>query len=169
MNFFSKKWRVVLIAAAVRAAAGFAADHFIGFNPISTAVNFVASPVQSGFSYIAHAMEDARDFIWDMRAYKADNKKLESENIELKRANRDSASYREENERLRGLLDLKTSMDGSYTTVAAQVIAYSGDNRCERMEINKGTLSGIAVGNAVITPDGIASGLRAESRSIFAM
>lgn len=154
MSFFSKKWRIVLVAAAVVAAAGFTIEHFAGVNPIGAAVKTVAAPVQTGFSYIAGGVKNACTFVWDMRAYKADNEELTAENLRLKQINRDTASYREENERLQELLDLKESIT-DYSTVAARVISYSSNSAEEKIEINKGTVAGISVGNAVITPDGI--------------
>ena len=154
MNIFSKKWGASLVIIAAVAASGFVVEHFMGFNPITTAVNFVASPIKNGFSYIAHSLENGRDFIWEMRAYKEDNKKLEAENIELKRQNRDIAAYREENERLQALLSLQDSMEG-HSTVAARVISYSSESWFEAVEINRGTINGIAENNIVITPDGV--------------
>ncbi|MGN1115866.1 MAG: rod shape-determining protein MreC [Candidatus Ornithomonoglobus sp.] len=154
MNFFSKKWRVILIVAALIAAAGFGLEHFTGYNPVSTVVNTVAVPVKTGFSYIASSMTNFRNFIWDMRTYKADNERLTAENNELKRMIKDVSAYREENESLQELLDLKNSMT-EYSTVAARIISFSGNNWYELVEINKGSLSGLAVGNAVLTEDGV--------------
>jgi rod shape-determining protein MreC len=154
MNFFSKKWRVILIIAAAVAASSFVIEHFAGFNPIGAAVNTVVSPIKTGFSLVAGKITDFRDFIWDMRAYREDNERLEAENEELKKQNRDIASYRDENERLQELLDLKTSIT-DYVTVTARVISFSGNNWCETIEINKGSMSDLAVGNAVLTPDGV--------------
>lgn len=154
MKLFEKKWRVVLVIIAVIAASGFVIEHFAGINPISAAVNSVLSPIKNGFSYIARSIEDGIDFVWEMRAYKEDNEKLASVNADLKRRNRDVESYREENLRLQELLDLKNSLDGA-DTVAARVISYSGTNSCELLELSKGTLSGIAEGDTVITPDGV--------------
>ena len=154
MSFFSKKCRVALAAAAVVVAAGFVTEHFAGVNPIGTVVKTIASPVQTGFSYIAGAVENACRFVWDMRAYKADNEALEAENLQLKQQNRDTATYREENERLQELLDLKDSI-ADYSTVAARVISYSANNWYETIEINKGSMSGLSEGNAVITSDGV--------------
>lgn len=154
MSFFSKKWRITLIVVAAAAAAGFAIDHFAGYNPIGVAVKTVMAPVQTGFSYIAHSITNARDFIWEMRAYKEDNERLEQENMMLKQQNRDTASYREENERLESLLELSESITG-YSTVAARVISYSPNNWYESVEINKGSMHGLSEGNAVITADGI--------------
>ncbi|MGN0162911.1 MAG: rod shape-determining protein MreC [Candidatus Ornithomonoglobus sp.] len=154
MKFFSKKWRVILIIAVLLAAAGFGLEHFTGYNPVSTVVNTIAAPVKTGFSYIASSVANFRDFIWDMRAYKEDNARLVAENNELKMMLKDVSAYREENENLQELLDLKNSMV-EYSTVAARVISYSGNNWYELVEINKGSLSGLAVGNAVLTEDGV--------------
>lgn len=154
MSVFSKKWRAALAAAAVIAAAVFVTEHFAGVDPVGTVVRTVMSPVKTGFSYIAGAVNNACGFVWDMRAYKADNEELEAENIRLKQQNRDTATYREENERLQELLDLKNSIT-DYSTVAARVISYSANNWYETIEINKGSMNGLSVGNAVITPEGV--------------
>ena len=154
MSFFLKKWRITIIVIAIIAAASFVLEHFMGENPITVGIRTVTSPIRTGFSYIAGEITGFRDFIIDMRAYKADNERLEAENIELKRQNRDVAVYREENERLKALLDLQDSMT-QYSTVAARVIAYSDSNWYDTVEINKGAINGISVGNAVITPEGV--------------
>lgn len=154
MNFFRKKWKIALLLVAVIAMSAFVLEHFMGFNPIKVTVKTVVTPIKGGFSYIAHSLEDARNFIWDMRAYKEDNERLETENLNLKQQNRDVASYREENERLTALLNLQNSLS-DYQTVAARVISYSGNNWYEIIEINKGAIDGLKEGNVVITPDGI--------------
>ncbi len=154
MNFFSKNWRITIIIIAAISAGCFILEHFAGFNPVSSVVNTVAVPVKRGCSYIAHQLTVARDFIWDMRAYKEDNERLEAEIIELKRDARDITAYKEENERLEALLDLKDSAD-EFSSVAAKVISYSQTGWYKTIEINKGTASGISLGSAVITPEGV--------------
>ena len=154
MGFVSKKWRATIIIIAAICGGGFVLEHFIGFNPVSEAVNVVAAPIKSGFSYIAYSLETARDFIWEMRAYKADNERLEAEIIELKRESRDAGEYKEENERLLKLLELKESITDK-ETVAAKVISLSQTNRYQQLEISKGSLSGITEGCAVITSEGV--------------
>ncbi len=154
MNFFSKQWKIVLIVVALIAASAFVLEHFIGFNPISTAVNTVTAPVKTGFSYVAGTLADAKDFVLDMRAYREDNERLEAENIKLKQQNRDTVSYREENERLNLLLNLKNSMPGR-ATIAARIISYSGTSWHEKLEINRGSVNGIKNGDAVVAPEGL--------------
>ena len=154
-SFFRKKG--VQIAAAVTAAVLlFAAiAHFCGVNIISSALRTVMSPFQNGVAYITNKVKDTTDFIREMKSYKEENERLITEINELKRQNRDVTNYREENERLQEILDLTSSMSNNYSTVAAKVIAYSSNNGYDTIQINKGSLAGVAAGNAVITPDGV--------------
>lgn len=128
--------------------------HFGGSNPVAQTIRTVFAPFQQGFSYITHHIRDTADFLTEAKTYKAENERLVTEINTLKRQNRDITNYREDNERLKGLLGLKEGLD-AYTTVAASVIAYSSNNWYDTMEISKGTLSGVNVGNAVITQDGV--------------
>lgn len=144
------------MAAAVTAAVLICAAiaHFGGSNPVSALMRTVFSPFQNGVAYLTDKVKDTTDFIREMKSYKDENEKLISEINELKRQNRDVTNYREENERLKELLELGESLD-SYSTVAASVIAYSSNGRYDTIQISKGSLAGVAEGNAVITPDGI--------------
>lgn len=154
MGFISKKWKITIVILAVICGGSFILDHFIGFNPVAVAVNTVASPIKKGFSYIANSLADAKNFVWDMRAYKEDNKRLEAENIQLRRENKGISTYKTENDRLKALLELQGSME-DYTTVAASVISVSQAGNYQMIEISKGALSGISEGATVITPDGL--------------
>lgn len=153
-SFFRK--RGVQVAAIVTAAVLICAAiaHFGGANPVSKVLRTVFSPFQNGVAYITNKVKDTTDFIREMKSYKDENERLISEINELKRHNKDVTNYREENERLKETLDLSQSMDG-YSTVAASVIAYSSNNWYDTIQISKGSLAGVAVGNAVITPDGV--------------
>ncbi len=153
-SFFRKKG--VRIAAIVTAAVLLCAlfAHFGGANPVSKVLRTVFSPFQSGTAYITNKVKGTVDFIIEMNSYKDENERLIKEINELKKQNRDVTNYREENERLTEILDLQNSLDG-YSTVAASVIAYSSNNRYDTIQISKGSLAGVAVGNAVITPDGV--------------
>lgn len=151
--FKKKSVRIALIVTAL--VLVFAAiAHFGGANPVSQAVRTVFSPFQRGASYIVNKVTGTTDFIREMKSYQEENERLVNEINELKRQNRDITNYREENERLRETLDLMQSLDG-YSTVAASVIAYSSNNWYDTVEISKGALAGVSVGNAVITPDGV--------------
>lgn len=153
-SFFRKKG--VRIAAVVTAAVLVcsAIAHFGGANPVSKVLRTAFSPFQNGFAYISHKVKDTTDFIREMKSYKEENERLVTEMNELRKQNKDVTNYREENERLREMLELSQSMTG-YSTVAASVTAYSSNNWYDTIQISKGSLAGVAVGNAVITPDGV--------------
>lgn len=153
-SFFKKRGvqAAAIITAIVLACA--AITHFGGSNPVAVVLRTVLSPFQNGAAYISHKAIDTVDFILEMHSYRDENERLVTEMNELKKQNRDITNYREENERLRELLELKNSMEG-HTTVAASVIAYSANNRYDTIQINKGSFAGVNIGNAVITPDGV--------------
>ena len=154
MLSFRKK--AAAAAAAVVGAAALLAviTHFTGENPVSNAVRTVFSPFGTGLSVVSDAIEGRVNFIREAAAYKSINEQLVAENTELKKQNREISVYREENERLNELLSLKNSM-GSYSTVAAKVTGYSSEHWYDKIQINKGTLDGIAEGNTVIAAEGI--------------
>lgn len=151
----SLKKRSAVAAAAT--AAGLAllgfVSHFVGSNPLSAAVKTVFAPFRSGVSYICEKTEGLVEFIWEMDTYKERNEALLSRINELEKKNRDAARYREENEYLKGLLELQESIK-DYTSLAASVIGRSGDGTYSDIEINKGSLNGVAVGNCVVANDG---------------
>lgn len=151
--FKKKSIRIAAIVTAVVLLSVVVA-HFIGTNPVSQAVRTVFSPFQSGFAYLTNGIRNTADFLAEAKTYKEENERLVTEINELKKQNRDITNYREENERLMSILGLSNSLDG-YTSVAATVIAYSSNNWYDTIEINRGALSGVSVGNAVITPDGV--------------
>lgn len=153
-SFFRKKG--VQVAAVVTAVVFLctAIAHFGGTNPVAAGARTILSPFQNGLAYIVNKVKGTTDFIREMKSYKEENERLISEINELKKQNRDVTNYREENERLKEILEMQNEMSG-YSTVAASVIAYSSNNRYDTIQISKGSLAGVAVGNAVITPDGV--------------
>ncbi len=152
MSSLFKKKAVAAVTAAVLIIA--AAAHFIGFNPVKSAARLIISPFQSGVSYIAGKAYSVVTFLWEMDSYREENERLNTELTKLRGENRDIAQFREENERLKELLGLKGSMSG-YSTVAAPVIGYSKSGTYDKIEIGRGSSSGIALGNTVITQDGV--------------
>lgn len=145
-----------LTAAAVTAAGLVilgAISHFTGSNPLSSAVKTVFTPFRSGVAYICRKAESTVNFIWEMDTYKDKNAQLQSRITELEKKSKDAAQYREENEYLKGLLELKDSVK-DYTSLAAAVIGCSEDGTYSEIEINKGTLNGVSVGNCVVANGG---------------
>lgn len=168
MSALFKKKAIAAAAAVTAAVLVIAAiTHFIGFNPVTSAARIILSPFQSGMSYITGKAHSVITFLWEMDSYREENERLNTELTELRGENRDIAQFREENERLRELLELKNSMTG-FSTVAAPVIGYSKSNAYDKIEIGRGSASGVNVGNTVITPDGVV-GMVTEAGANWAM
>ena len=137
-SFFKRKGVIAAAIITVVVLVCAAIAHFGGTNPVSKVLRTVFSPFQNGFSYIVNKVTDTTDFIREMNGYKEENARLVGEINELKKET----------------LELQNSLE-NYSTVAASVIAYSSNNWYDTIQISKGSLAGVAVGNAVITPDGV--------------
>ena len=154
MSFFKKKAGITVIVVVILAALSVTITHFAGENPVADVVRTVFSPFQNGAAAISGAISRQVTFIREASSYKEQNDQLVNEIIELKKKNKETSVYREENERLNELLQLQNSIQ-NYSTVAASVIGYSTNHWYDKIEINKGTLSGVDKGNTVIASDGI--------------
>ncbi len=153
MMSFSKKrvWLTVLIIVVL--ALILASFSRGGKNPVSSAVNFVLTPVESKLSGIINPVTNVFSYIGKMSEYEAENQRLKAQNIELSSKIKDISIYKEENERLRKLLAITDNYE--YETVAASVVAYETDNWFSYVTIDKGASDGIEVSDTVITADGL--------------
>lgn len=154
MSFFKKKSGIAVLIILIAAAITAVAVRVTGANPVSEVVRTITAPFMNGISFIAEKADSTINFIWEAKSYKEQNDKLIEEITELKRQNRETYLYQEENERLNTLLELSGSMQ-DYSTVAAKVIGYSPNKWYDSVEINKGTSDGVNIGNTVMTADGV--------------
>lgn len=126
----------------------------MGNNPVSNAVNFVLSPIQTGVVNIVNPIEAFFSFIGDMKNYKTENEQLKIENTELMSRVRSIEEYEKENERLLEILKITEEMADN-ETVVAKIIAYEPDNWFSYITINKGISSGINISDPVMTAGGL--------------
>jgi len=150
-NFFNKK---TATAGTILAVALVLTLIFGKGDPITGGVRAVATPFMTLASEMSEFIASSKAYFIETDVYKAENDRLIRENSELKKKEKSAAQFRAENERLLALLDLSEDMD-KYETVAARVVSYEPSNWYDTIMINKGTLSGIAVGDIVISPDGV--------------
>ncbi len=150
---FSKKrvWTSVLIIIIAAIILAYLSRG--GKNPVSKAVNYVITPIESKISGVINPIKNVFSYIGKMSEYEAENNRLRAENIELSSKIKDISVYKEENERLRKLLDIADSYE--YDTVAARVVAYETENWFSYVTLDKGTSSGINISDTVITSDGL--------------
>lgn len=168
MYFFQKnKFKILLIAVTVI----FVICIITGFSvrkkkpsAVSDALGGVASAAQGGVSGISDSISGFFDYLRNMKNYEKENEKLLERIATLEDKIRKTDDLREENERLRKMLELKKN-ENNYTTIAADVIAYEMDNFSKSYTINKGIKDGITQNSAVITPYGLVGYVSEAGRS----
>jgi len=135
---------IIVGSAVSRKKAGESSDFLeIVFSPFQSAASSVSNSVSGFFNYLTR-----------MKTYEKENEVLRERVAVLEDELRKKDDLKEENSRLRKMLDLKNNQK-DYETVAADVIAYEIDNLTKVYTINKGIKDGITENCAVITPFGL--------------
>ncbi len=160
IGILKKKFIPFILVVSIAIGAVAAAKHIFfkdgngKVNFISDAVGIIISPVQGAFSWVF-------DNIAHIGVYFSNVDRLEKENTELKknvlRLQADLSEkekFEQENERLRGLLDLKTA-NKNYDTVGASVIGREADFSTGIIKIDKGTIDGISKNDVVTDSAGL--------------
>lgn len=154
MKRLNKKGTKIIVLAVIAVVIITFITRLAGANPVTSIVRNVMTPLQSGFVYIGDKLTGTIDFIYEMKGYKTENERLIAENTELRKNQKDTEHYRLEIDELRALLNLKNSIF-EYNSVAASVIGYSSSTYFDKIEINRGSMSGISEGDVVINGEGL--------------
>jgi len=158
MYFFQKnKFKIMLIATTVILVLIVVSGASSKRRKASVAeevVGGVIAPVQDGVSSVSGSTKGFFNYLRNMKGYEEENQKLRDRVAQLEDKLRKTESLKNENERLRGLLELKQA-ETEYNTVAADVIAFGADNFSRNYTINKGLKDGITENCAVITANGL--------------
>ncbi|GHV18719.1 cell shape-determining protein MreC [Clostridia bacterium] len=117
-------------------------------------INTIMMPFQIACTNTSTAVSNFFGHFADLDEAQKKNVELENKVAQLENNARDIESYKAENQRLRGLLDLKDTLRKT-NSVAAHVIAKDIGNWYSTFTIDKGSTSGIAAKQAVITNKGL--------------
>lgn len=117
-------------------------------------VNIILSPFQKFFTSVGGGIGDFFTYMHDMKTYKEENIALKEEVDELKNQVRELTLHEKENERLRKLLELKSS-DKTNRMVACEVTAKDPGNWFYVFTVDKGSNAGISKNDTVITNAGL--------------
>lgn len=112
------------------------------------------NPLQKIVYNINNGAKNFVDFFLNFSEVKETNKKLAEENNELKDELASYSDLKEENERLRSLLDF-TNQKEQYNYIATNIIGYAPSGIIDGYIIDKGQDNGIEKGMAVIASDGL--------------
>ncbi|MGH9968367.1 MAG: rod shape-determining protein MreC [Pyrinomonadaceae bacterium] len=146
-------WLVTLLFVNLIVMAIDARDNFTRQTMIKGSVQAVASPLQRATSWLSGTVGGFFRHIGNFSSTASENERLARQlantELELRKA-REAAV---ENERLKGLLNLKEQT--GYDQVAARVIARDASVWFNTVIINRGSSSGIALNMPVVTAEGI--------------
>ena len=121
-----------------------------------------AAPVEKLFSSGAGKLEELRAALRDYEALKAKNEELEARIAAMEEEVRQSQGANAENDRLRQLLELKRSHT-DYKLLDASIISWGSSNWSSTFDLDKGSFSGVEVGDCVITENGFVVGVVTET------
>ena len=157
-DFFRKNRGLLVLAAVLLAGVVTVGAYILGYDPLSKALELLATPFRSASSVAANWVQerDDKEFRYDQLA--AENEALRQRVAELELdaiAGQDAAR---ENERMKDLLGLaEPRPDLKYRD--AEVVRGSSSNWTSDLTIDRGTLSGVDAGDCVIDQYGYLIGV----------
>jgi len=121
---------------------------------VSSGVATVINPIQKIMYSVNGNIKDSIDYFLNFKTVKEENTELTVENIELKNKLLEYETLKEENERLREVLNFKKNKD-SYNYIGTEIIGYSGESFADGYIVDKGENDGIQKDMIVISNKGL--------------
>ena len=131
-------------------------------NVFTRSFQSLTAPVEKLFASGAVKLEELRAALRDYDALKAENEALKARIDEMEAEVRRSQGANAENDRLRTLLELKRSHT-DYVLLDADIISWGASNWSSTFDLDKGSFSGVEVGDCVITETGNLVGVVTEA------
>ena len=160
-HFFTSRIRTVLVAAVLLAVALAVVSSLTGLKLPQTIVQGVLAPFRAGASKMADGAKQVYDYIFRYEALLAENQALKEQLAAIEDEARDAYATKQENDRLRAILDLVDANE-DYKLVDAYVISTSSSDWSSTFTINRGSNVGIEAGMCAITAYGELVGLVSE-------
>ncbi|MGB7921946.1 MAG: rod shape-determining protein MreC [Pyrinomonadaceae bacterium] len=154
-------WLLMLLVVNLGLMSYDARDDMTKQRMIRVWAQSIAAPFQYVSSWIGGTGAGFFHRVANMRGLEAENAQLRARVEQMENATRDARAALDENERLKGLLNLKET--SSYEVVAARVIARDPSMWFDTVTINRGRSSGIALNMPVVTSGGIVGRVVATS------
>jgi rod shape-determining protein MreC len=146
-------WLVVLLVANFGLMSWNAKDAETGQPVVRTWVQSIFTPVQTATTGVGGAGVGFFRRLADLRQAQAENEGLRQRLAEAENAQREARQARDENERLKKLLDF--TRDVTYQSIPARVVARDPSVWFNSLIINRGSTSGVDLDMPVVTPEGI--------------
>lgn len=160
-HLFSGRIRVVLLLAVVLAVGLTILSNFTGATWPETAVQTVLAPLKAGVNSLRDQAEQLYSYMFRYEALAAENAALKEQIARMEDNARLADSVARENDRLRALVELKSTHE-DYQLVDAYVISWSSSDWSNTITINRGSAAGITRNMCAITANGQVVGLVTE-------
>ena len=160
-NLFSTRLKIIIVVAVLLAAALTVLSNVTGQTVPDLVVQGVLAPFRAAGNALTKQAEQYYSYMFRYEALAAENEQLKSEIAQMEDVARQADSVSRENERLRALLDLKSTHE-DYVLVDAYIIAWSSTDWTNTFTINRGTDAGIQQNMCAITANGEVVGLVTE-------
>jgi rod shape-determining protein MreC len=156
MNFFKSRFFIFVLAMALIAffTMALSAARKGEVNPVENAAGIIVTSLQKVVTHGRNNISSGMSYFIDFKKLARENQELKDERAALKEKLREYDKCKDENERLKGLLELKETRK-DFTFVEAEIISRDVNNWANIFVIDKGKLDGIAAYCPVITNDGL--------------
>lgn len=121
---------------------------------VSSGLGSAINPLQKVVYTIGDRIKESLDFFLNFSNVKNENKDLTKENAELKNKLLEYDKLKEENDRLREVLNFKNSK-ANYEYIGTEIIGYSGESFSDGYIIDKGENDGLKKDMVVISDKGL--------------
>ena len=167
-HYFTGRVRAVLVIALLLAVVFVVIGSLAGLKLPQTIVQGVLTPFRTGASKLVDQSQRVYDYIFKYEALLAENEALKAQLSEIEDVARDAYATKQENERLRAVLELLEANE-DYKLADAYIISTSSVDWSNTFTINRGTNVGIQAGMCAITAYGELVGLVSEVGSNYAV
>ena len=167
-NLLSTRLKVIIVVAVLLAAALTVLSNVTGQTVPDLVIQGALAPFRAAGNALTKQAEQYYSYMFRYEALAAENEQLKAEIAQMEDVARQADSVSRENERLRALLDLKSTHE-DYVLVDAYIIAWSSTDWTNTFTINRGTDAGIEENMCAITANGEVVGLVTEAGPNYAI
>ncbi len=143
---------IIVLAVSLAISSVFGNNGKAGF--FSNTLSVVVSPLQGSLSWVTGNISDIFSFFGQITTSFNENRELKKQVLTLERDIENMQEYKDENTRLRSLLDLQTQLS-DYQTISAEVIARDISGHSGIIKINKGSSHGITQNDVIMSSSGL--------------
>ena len=167
-HLFSTKVRIILVLAVLIAAALAILSGLGQQTPAGTLTQVLMAPIRGVGTTLTRTAEQYYSYMFRYEALAAENEALKADIAQMEDVARQADATSRENQRLRALLEFKTTHE-DYVLVDSYIIGWSSSDFSNTFTINRGKDAGIDINMVAITENGEVVGLVTQAGPNYAV